>query len=170
MWHSCQNNFFGDCIPFTSTCLVLWDDNWWNTKVISLWCHSNIAFDIILDSSPSKALDKSIYIAKGSSLFSVLWRILSTSSTVASPVECFALKLYWLSENKLFCVKYLYNWLYTTFSNIFEIEGQKWNWTIIVCFRFVIFLKQRDHFRNFQFVGIDAGVQSLINDRPQWTY
>ena len=38
------------------------------------------------------------------------------------------------------------------------------------CFRFVIFLKQRDHFRNFQSVGIDAGVQSLINDRPQWTY
>ena len=70
----------------------------------------------------------------------------------------------------MFCAKYLYNWLYTTFSNIFEIEGQKWNWTIIVRFRFVIFLKQRDHFRKFQFVGIDAGVQSLINDRPQWTY
>ena len=85
-------------------------------------------------------------------------------------MECFAPNPYWLSENKLFCEKYLYNWLYTTFSNIFEIEDQKWNWTIIVCFRFVTFLKQRDHFRNFQFVGIDAGVQSLINDRPQWTY
>ena len=43
---------------------------------------ANVAFDIILDSSPSKALDKSIYIAKGSSLLSVLWRVLSTSSTV----------------------------------------------------------------------------------------
>ena len=82
-------------------------------------------------------------------------------------MECFAPKPYWLSENKLFWVKYLYNWLYKTFSNIFEIEGQKLNWTIIVCFRFVIFLKQLDHFHIFQFVGINAGVQSLINDRPQ---
>ena len=41
---------------------------------------------------------------------------------------------------------------------------------MIVCFRFVIFRKQRDPFRNVQFVGIYAGVQSLINDHPQRTY
>ena len=72
--------------------------------------------------------------------------------------------------------------MHTTWYNIEEVpycfskssikfqEHMGWKITIIVCFRFVIFRKQRDPFPNVQFVGIYAGVQSLINDHPQWTY
>ena len=77
VYHLLQRTCFFEIITYETLKWFLSD-----AIVANVAIDANVAFDIILDSSPSKALDKSIYIAKGSSLLSVLWRVLSTSSTV----------------------------------------------------------------------------------------
>ena len=73
----------------------------------------------------SNAFDRSRNISIGISFKSILFMILSISSSAAYSVECLGLKPYWLGKKIPYSSKYDDNCLCIIFTNTFEIVGRR---------------------------------------------